>query len=80
MIRSFNDKTDSRLHNIAWLKEHIDEFEDSDMILDLRRHEKSDLMKALDSAPSDVDLDEMEKLELNAARTAFERVNQKGQN
>lgn len=80
MIRSFNDKTDSRLHNIAWLKEHIDEFEDSDMILDLRKPEKSDLMKAFDNAPSDVDLDKIEELEINAARIAFERINQKGQN
>lgn len=78
MIRHFNDKNDSRLHTISWLKEHISEFNDSDIILDLRKESQSDLINALDNAPTDTELDELEEAELKAARKAFELVNQKG--
>lgn len=68
MLRSFDDTEDTRLHTIAWLKEHLSEFDDSDMILDLRKPPKSNLMKAFDNAPSDEELDQIEEIELSAAK------------
>lgn len=71
-IIPFINVNNARIYTIGWLKEHLDEFKDTDKIMDLRGVEReSKIRTALESYPTEEELDKMEKAELESARNSF---------